>query len=64
VITLKMLQNLSIDRLEDAKALYEAGRHDGAFYICGYAVEVGLKKKICETLGWGDTQVLRKSLRS
>lgn len=47
-----MLQTLSRDRLEDARALYEAGRHDGAFYICGYAVELGLKKKICETLGW------------
>lgn len=46
------MQNLSSDRLEDAKALYKAGRYDGAFYICGYAVELGLKKKICETLGW------------
>jgi len=52
VITLEILQNLSRNRLEDAKALYEAGRYDGAFYICGYAVELGLKKRICETLGW------------
>lgn len=52
MITLEILQNLSRNRLEDAKALYEAGRYDGAFYICGYAVELGLKKRICETLGW------------
>lgn len=52
MITLETLQNLSRDRLDDAKALYKAGRYDGAFYICGYAVELGLKKKICETLKW------------
>jgi HEPN domain-containing protein len=52
VITLEDLQRLSRDRLEDAKALYVAGRYDGAFYICGYSIELGLKKKICETLKW------------
>jgi len=52
VITLEELQRLSKDRLEDAKALYHAGRYDGAFYICGYSIELGLKKKICETLKW------------
>lgn len=52
MITLEELENISRDRLEDAKALYQAGRYDGAFYICGYAVELGLKKKICVTLGW------------
>ena len=52
MITLEELLNISGDRLEDAKALHKAGRYDGAFYICGYAVELRLKKKICETLGW------------
>ena len=52
MITLEELQRLSKDRLEDAKALYHAGRYDGAFYICGYSIELGLKKKICETLKW------------
>jgi hypothetical protein len=52
VITLEELQSLSRDRLEDAKILHDARRYDGAFYICGYAVELGLKKKICETLKW------------
>lgn len=42
------------EKLADAQALYESGRYDGAFYICGYAVEIGLKKKICETLGWDE----------
>ena len=41
---------LAKDRLEDAKILCAAGRFWGAVYICGYAVEFGLKKKICNTL--------------
>jgi HEPN domain-containing protein len=46
------LQSLSEDRLEDAKALYKEGRYDGAFYISGYALELVLKKRISQTLGW------------
>lgn len=52
MISLADLKALSIDRMEDAKALHDACRYDGAFYICGYALEMGLKKRICETLGW------------
>ncbi len=39
-------------RLSDAGALLEAGRHDCANYMCGYAVEVALKAKICRVLNW------------
>lgn len=52
MISLDELQKLCTDRLEDAKTLFKAERYDGAFYICGYVVEMGLKKKICHTLGW------------
>jgi hypothetical protein len=52
MISREELQNLCVDRLEDARILYEAGRYDGAFYLCGYIIELGLKRKICETLGW------------
>lgn len=38
--------------LEDAKVLFAHSRLDGAFYICGYVVELGLKVSICKTLGW------------
>ncbi|NGX52823.1 MAG: hypothetical protein KR126chlam5_01128 [Candidatus Anoxychlamydiales bacterium] len=51
-LTIEDLENLSKQRLKDAEVLYAAGRYDGAFYICGYAVELALKKKICITLGW------------
>ena len=44
------LRSLSAARLEDARVLYGNGRYDGATYICGYAVELVLKARICDTL--------------
>ena len=46
------LENIALARLEDARALLAAGRFDGATYLCGYAVEVALKARICTTLRW------------
>lgn len=37
---------------KDAEVLSHAGRYDGAIYLCGYAVEMALKARICRTLGW------------
>ena len=51
VINVEGLGILAKERLEDAKTLYIARRYQGAVYICGYAIEFGLKKKICKTLG-------------
>jgi hypothetical protein len=53
-ITIQDLQILSRECLEDAKALYSLKRYRGAIYNCGYAVEIGLKMKICKTLGWNE----------
>jgi len=39
-------------RLEDARVLLASGRYDGAIYLCGYAVELALKARICQTLNW------------
>jgi len=39
-------------RLRDAEALLAAGRFDGAVYLCGYAVEIALKARVCRTLKW------------
>ncbi|HML17498.1 MAG TPA: HEPN domain-containing protein, partial [Bryobacteraceae bacterium] len=36
-------RKLAETRLEDAKALLEAGRFDAAYYLAGYAVECALK---------------------
>jgi HEPN domain-containing protein len=46
------LRRLAFARLKDARALYAAGRYDAALYLCGYAVELALKARICRTLRW------------
>jgi len=51
-LTKQELQLIARARLQDAEALYRADRYDGSVYLCGYAVEIGLKNKICETLRW------------
>ena len=46
------LRDIAEARWEDAEALFAVGRYDGAMYLCGYAVELALKARICKTLGW------------
>lgn len=48
------LKRIAAARLLDAEALVNAQRLDGAVYLCGYAVEIALKARICETLNWSD----------
>lgn len=52
MIPRKELIILCKERAEDAKALFEAKRYDGAVYTCGYVVELALKIRICKTLKW------------
>lgn len=51
-IPIKGLRTIAKARLRDADVLLKAGRFDGAFYLCGYALELGLKSRICKTLKW------------
>lgn len=44
------LKIIAEDRLNDVRALYHAGRYDGAAYLCGYVLEVALKARICKLL--------------
>ena len=46
------LRTIAQARLQDAHILLANGRYDGAGYICGYAVELTLKARICDTLNW------------
>ncbi len=46
------LRAIARARLDEAQVLLEAHRYDGAVYLCGYAVEMALKARICETLRW------------
>lgn len=54
MILVAELDDLARARIDDAKALLGAGRYDGATYLCGYAIEIALKARICRTLNWSD----------
>ena len=46
------LRTLARARLKEAQILFEAKRYDAATYLCGYAIELALKARICQTLGY------------
>jgi len=46
------LRKIARARLKDADILMASGRYDGAIYMCGYAIELILKARICRTLKW------------
>ena len=48
------LEKIARARVADSEVLLDAGRNDGAIYLCGYAVEMALKARICTTLGWSE----------
>ena len=52
VIPTADLRSVAQARLDDADALLVANRFDGSIYICGYAVEIALKARICDCLKW------------
>jgi HEPN domain-containing protein len=54
MIPVAELDSIARARIEDAKALLMAGRFDGATYLCGYAIEIALKARICRILNWPD----------
>ena len=54
---------MSAARQEDASELHQAGRYDAAIYLSGYAVELALKARICETLGWNEFPSERKDFQ-
>ena len=49
MISIADLRAIAVARLDDAKALSANGRADGAAYVCGYAIELALKARICAT---------------
>lgn len=46
------IKKIARARLEEAEVLVASHRYEGAIYLCGYAVELGLKARICKTLNW------------
>jgi HEPN domain-containing protein len=41
------VEEIARARLQDADILLTSERYDGAIYLCGYAVELALKARIC-----------------
>ena len=50
IATKAEFQELAEQRLSEAKALLDLGKWDGAYYLAGYAVELGLKACIIKRL--------------
>ncbi len=46
------LTKIARTRLTEARILHRNKKYDGAVYLCGYATELALKKKIIEVLNW------------
>lgn len=53
------LRKVAQGRLRDAEILLRNRRYDGAIYLCGYAVEIALKARICRTLHWASFPSMR-----
>ena len=60
VIARSDLRNIARARLRDAEVLLGARRYDAAVYLCGYAVEIALKARMCRALGWSEFPETRR----
>lgn len=52
MIAIQDLRTIARTRLNDAEHLLRGRQFDGGVYLCGYAVELALKARICRTLKW------------
>lgn len=52
MITRADLTRTARAHLSDARLLAGRSCYDGAAYLCGYAIEIALKARICRTLRW------------
>jgi len=41
-------------KLKDSEILFRRQRYDSSLYLCGYAIEMALKSRICRSLKWAD----------
>jgi HEPN domain-containing protein len=52
MISVKQLRELANTRIKEAEILLVNRKYDGAVYLCGYAIELALKSRICIRLRW------------
>jgi len=60
MIDIKNIKKIARARLRDAEVLAVSNRFEDAIYLCGYAVELGLKARICKALKWSGFPSTRK----
>lgn len=52
MLTVKKLYDLAKCRYEESKILLNNDKYDGSVYLCGYALELILKRRIVKVLEW------------
>lgn len=52
MITRSDLRKTAREYLQSAEILRASRKYDVSVYLCGYAVEIALKERICRTLKW------------
>lgn len=52
MITRSDLRKTAREYLQSAELLRASRKYDVAIYLCGYAIEIALKERICRTLKW------------
>ena len=64
MISIQELKKNCKCRLKDAEVLLQDRRYDGALYLCGYALELKLKVRICRTLKWPEFPETKKEFEN
>lgn len=59
-MTRQDFQQISLVRLEDAKALFDKNQYDGCCYLAGYSIELALKAVTCHLMERDDFFTLAK----
>lgn len=58
------LKKIARAKIKDAEILSNSRRYDGAIYLCGYAIEIALKTRICKALNWSGYPSTRKDFQN
>lgn len=48
LLTFSLCKKLACARLQEAKILYKSRKYSGAYYLAGYAIELGIKAFYCK----------------
>ncbi len=52
MLDIKELKKLSKGRIKESELLFLNKKYDTSAYLCGYAIELALKYRICKCLKW------------